>query len=123
VGSIDVIIGEGVMWLVTVAVVMSLDWKVASASLAPLIVVYLLLRVFNRKVQPIYKAARERAGDVSTRLQENLAGVVVIKIFGREREEARRFRETTEAYYDQHSRSARSTRAACSSRSAAPSGF
>jgi ABC-type multidrug transport system fused ATPase/permease subunit len=83
---------------------MSLDWRVASASLAPLIVVYLLLRVFNRKVQPIYKAARERAGDVSTRLQENLAGVVVIKIFGREREEARRFRETTEAYYDQQVR-------------------
>ena len=104
VGSIDVIIGEGVMWLVTVAVVMTLDWKVASASLAPLIVVYLLLRVFNRKVQPIYKAARERAGDVSTRLQENLAGVVVIKIFGREREEAKRFRETTEAYYDQQVR-------------------
>jgi ABC-type multidrug transport system fused ATPase/permease subunit len=104
VGSIDVIIGEGLMWIVTVIVVMSLDWRVASASLAPLIVVYLLLRVFNRKVQPIYKAARERAGDVSTRLQENLAGVVVIKIFGREREEAERFRETTQGYYDQQVR-------------------
>ena len=99
VGAIDVIIGEGVMWLVTVAVVMALDWRVASASLAPLVIVYLLLRVFNRKVRPIYKAARDRAGDVSTRLQENLAGVVVIKIFGREKQEAERFRETTEAYY------------------------
>ncbi len=99
VGAIDVIVGEGLMWFVTVAVVMSLDWRVASASLAPLIVVYLLLRVFNRKVQPIYKSARERAGDVSTRLQENLAGVVVIKIFGREKQEAERFRETTQGYY------------------------
>jgi ATP-binding cassette subfamily B protein len=104
VGAIDVVVGEGVMWLVTVALVMALDWKVASASLAPLVIVYLLLRVFNRRVRPIYKAARERAGDVSTRLQENLAGVVVIKIFGREREEARRFRETTDAYYDQQIR-------------------
>jgi len=104
VGSIDVIVGEGVMWIVTVALVMTLDWQVALASLAPLIVVYLMLRVFNRKVAPIYKAARERAGDVSTRLQENLAGVIVIKIFGREREEAQRFRETTEAYYDQQIR-------------------
>jgi len=104
VGSIDVIVGEGVMWIVTVALVMTLDWQVALASLAPLIVVYLMLRVFNRKVAPIYNAARERAGDVSTRLQENLAGVIVIKIFGREREEAQRFRETTEAYYDQQIR-------------------
>ena len=104
VGSIDVIVGEGFMWVLTVAVVMLLDWRVACASLAPLIIVYLLLRVFNRRVQPIYKAARDRAGDVSTRLQENLAGVVVIKIFGREREEAGRFRETTQAYYDQQVR-------------------
>jgi ATP-binding cassette, subfamily B, bacterial len=104
VGAIDVIVGEGLMWVLTVIVVMLLDWRVACASLAPLIIVYLLLRVFNRKVQPIYKAARERAGDVSTRLQENLAGVVVIKIFGREREETRRFRETTQGYYEQQVR-------------------
>src|SRR5215212_2855264 len=104
VGAIDVIVGEGVMWIVTVALVMSLDWRVASASLAPLVIVYFLLRVFNRKVQPIYKAARDRAGDVSTRLQENLNGVVVLKIFGRERQEAKRFRQTTEAYYDQQIR-------------------
>jgi ABC-type multidrug transport system fused ATPase/permease subunit len=84
---------------VTVVTVMLLDWRVASVSLAPLIVVYLLLRVFNRRVQPIYKEARDRAGDVSGRLQENLTGLVVIKIFGREREEADRFRSATEAYY------------------------
>jgi ABC-type multidrug transport system fused ATPase/permease subunit len=34
-------------------------------------------------------------------LQENLSGVVVIKIFGREKYEAQRFRDTTQAYYDQ----------------------
>src|SRR5688572_10449216 len=99
VGAIDVIVGEGVMWLLSVALVMMLDWKVASASLAPLIIVYVMLRFFNRRIQPIYKAARERAGDVTTRLQENLNGVVVIKIFGREGEEAKRFRDATEGYY------------------------
>jgi ABC-type multidrug transport system fused ATPase/permease subunit len=101
VGAIDVIIGEGVMWLVSVALVMALDWRVASASLAPLIFVYVMLRIFNQRIAPIYKAARERAGDVTTRLQENLSGVIVIKIFGREREEAARFQDTTRAYYDQ----------------------
>src|SRR5688572_30422158 len=100
VNGIDVIIGEGLLWFVTVAVVMALDWRVASAALAPLLVVYFLLRVFNRKIAPIYKEARERSGDVSTRLQENLSGVVVIKIFGREREEAERFRQATHAAYE-----------------------
>src|SRR4051812_20919925 len=99
VGSIDVILSEGLLWILTVIIVMWLDWRVASAALAPLFLVYVLLRYFNAKVKPIYQAARERLGDVSTRLQENLSGVVVIKIFNRERQESQRFRESTEAFY------------------------
>lgn len=101
VNGIDVLLGEGIIWLVTVAVVMSMDWRVASVSLLPLLVVFVLLRVFNERIKPIYAAARERLGDVSTRLQENLSGIVVIKIFAREKAEARRFEEATTAHYDQ----------------------
>ena len=99
VNGIDQIIGEGLQWCATVALVMLMDWKVASASLAPLLVVYVLLRIFNARVKSIYIAVRERAGDVTTRLQENLSGVIVIKIFGRERQEAQRFQAATDAYY------------------------
>jgi ABC-type multidrug transport system fused ATPase/permease subunit len=100
-GGIDVIIGEGLLWVATVVIVMLLDWRVASVSLAPLLVVYVLLRIFNAKVAPIYKSARESSGRVSSRLQENLSGVVVIKIFGREKQEAQRFGEATEENYQQ----------------------
>lgn len=99
VGSIDVIIGESILWIGAVIIVMTANWKVASASLAPLFLVYFLLRIFNRRIKPIYSEARDKLGDVSTRLQENLAGVVVIKIFGRETQEAKRFEESTEGYY------------------------
>ena len=104
VGSIDVIVSESVLWAGAVVIVMTANWKVASASLAPLVLVYLMLRVFNRRIKPIYEASRERLGDVSTRLQENLSGLVVIKIFGREKAEAERFREATGRYYDQQVR-------------------
>jgi len=100
VSSIDVIIGEGVIWIATVTLVMLMDWRVASAALAPLAVVYVLLRHFNARIKPIYIGARERLGDISNRLQENLSGVVVIKIFARETQEAQRFRVATDAYYD-----------------------
>jgi len=99
VSSIDVIIGEGAIWIATVILVMLMNWKVASVSLSPLIVVFFLLRYFNAKIKPIYTAARNRLGDISTRLQENLSGVVVIKIFAREKQEAARFRAATEDYY------------------------
>jgi ABC-type multidrug transport system fused ATPase/permease subunit len=104
VGSVDVIIGETILWVGAVAIVMHANWQVATASLAPLVLVYVLLRVFNARIKPIYAAARERLGDVSTRLQENLSGVVVIKIFGREREEAARFEEASRRYYGEQIR-------------------
>ncbi len=100
VNGIDQIIGEGLLWIATVAIVMWMDWRVATASLAPLLIVYVLLRYFNHRILPIYAAARERLGDVSTRLQENLSGVVVIKIFAREKAEAARFERATREYYD-----------------------
>ena len=100
VNAIDVIVSEGLLWICTVFVVFYSDWRVSTASLMPLIGVYFLLRYFNKRVRPIYSRARERLGDVSNRLQENLSGVVVIKIFNREKQEADRFRAATEAYYD-----------------------
>lgn len=111
VGGIDTILGEGTLWLATVVIVFTLDWKVAGASLFPLIIVYLMLRAFNKKVKPIYEMARTRAGEVAARLQENLSGVIVIKSFAREAQEAARFREATEAFYDAQSKAitARST--------------
>jgi ABC-type multidrug transport system fused ATPase/permease subunit len=54
VNAIDTIVGEGVLWLVTVVVVFLESWRVAAVSLAPLVLVYFMLRVFNRKVRPIY---------------------------------------------------------------------
>ncbi len=103
-GGIEVILGEGLLWVMTVVVVMLLDWRVASASLAPLLVVYVLLRMFNAKVQPIYREARQAASGVSSRLQENLSGVVVIKIYGREQAEAERFEAATEDNFRQQVR-------------------
>src|SRR6267142_498073 len=100
VNGIDVIIGEGFVWCITVAIAMWMDWRVASIALAPLFLVYVLLKIFNRLIKPIYTAVRERAADIATRLQENLSGVVVIKIFNREKQEAARFEAATQAYYD-----------------------
>ncbi len=105
VNGIDAVVGDGLRWVATVTIVMLMSWKVASVSLAPMLIVYVMLQVFNRRVAPIYKAVREAAGDVSTRLQENLSGVVVIKIFRREKEEEARFRTATEKYYQQQIRS------------------
>lgn len=101
VNGIDVIIGEGLLWVATVVIVVWMDWRVATISLAPLILVYVLLRYFNHKIKPIYAAARQALGEVGARLQENLNGIVVIKIFGREKQEQERFGRANQRYYGQ----------------------
>jgi ABC-type multidrug transport system fused ATPase/permease subunit len=58
----------------------------------------LLVRFYNTRVKRLYRAARDRLGDVSARLQENLQGMMVVKAFAKEAVEARRFRQTTEEY-------------------------
>ena len=99
VNSIDQIIGDGGLWIGTVVILFWQNWLVSGISLIPMFAVFFMLIVFNKKIRPIYTAARQKAGDVNTRLQENLSGVTVIKIFGREKEEAKRFERATWEYY------------------------
>ena len=67
-------------------------------TIAPIVVVYFLVRVFNTRVKRMYRGARDRLGDVSARLQENLLGMMVVKAFAKEASEAERFGRTTDEY-------------------------
>jgi ABC-type multidrug transport system fused ATPase/permease subunit len=51
-----------------------------------------LLGRFMRQVRPLQRATRERLGEVSARLQDNLSGIRVIKAFSQEEREGRRWR-------------------------------
>jgi ATP-binding cassette, subfamily B, bacterial len=100
--SIDVIFKELLLWIAVVVTVFLLDWRVALATLLPILAVYFLLRMFNKKVAPIYKSASESKGKISSRLQENLSGMVVIQTFARERFESKRFYDVSlQNYQDQ----------------------
>ncbi|HTE18138.1 MAG TPA: ABC transporter ATP-binding protein, partial [Armatimonadota bacterium] len=54
--------------------------------------------LFNQRVKQLYRAGRDRLGDVGARLQENLGGMMVVKAFAKEPSEAERFRQSTEEY-------------------------
>jgi ATP-binding cassette subfamily B protein len=65
------------------------------AGFVPVIVV--LVWLFSRKVRPLFLGVQERLDTLNTVLQENLAGVRVVKAFVRERREEERFDEANEA--------------------------
>ena len=76
----------------------SLNLKLGIATLLPIVVVGFFLKTFNKQVRGLYKAAREKLGGVTAKLQEDLNGVRVVKGFAREKQEAAAFRNVTEDY-------------------------
>jgi ABC-type multidrug transport system fused ATPase/permease subunit len=69
----------------------------AVITLPPILAVWLVTRAYNARVLTLYRAGRSMLGDVSTRLQETLAGIMVIKVFGKEAQQAAGFRKATDA--------------------------
>lgn len=83
----------------TGAVLFFLDWRLALAVLAPMPILAVSLRWFNRRVRPMYRQVRARLGDINARLQDNLAGIRVIQAFGQEEAQLERFAAESEGYY------------------------
>jgi ATP-binding cassette, subfamily B, bacterial len=54
--------------------------------------------VFQRRLEPLYTAVRERAGAVNARLASNLSGVTTIKAYAAEAHETRRVEADSQAY-------------------------
>jgi ABC-type multidrug transport system fused ATPase/permease subunit len=81
------------------AVLIALDWRLALVVLLPVPIIGLGLRRFNRHVRPIYRRARDRLGDINTRLQDDLAGIRVVQAFGQQDAELERFRSVSERYF------------------------
>ncbi|MCL7944229.1 ABC transporter ATP-binding protein [Marinobacter sp. ATCH36] len=55
---------------------------------------------FQRKAGPLYADVREKVGDLSSRLANNLGGIATIKSFTSEQREAERLKASSEAYVD-----------------------
>ena len=69
--------------------------------LIPMVLVGVLLARYNRRVQPIYRAARQRLGDMSARLADNLSGMRVIQSFAQEQHESEEMEQLGRRLYDE----------------------
>ncbi|MBU1125421.1 MAG: ABC transporter ATP-binding protein/permease [Candidatus Omnitrophica bacterium] len=77
--------------ILTVLIIIRLDWKMAvlSFTLAPFL--FLLPYYFNRKLSEIFKLRMERSQGVFQRLQEVFSRIQLVKALGKESQEVRRY--------------------------------
>ena len=76
----------------------ALNLKLGLATLLPILLVGVFLKLFNKRVKGVYKQAREKLGLVNAKLQDNLSGIRVIKAFAREDAEASAFERVNRHY-------------------------
>ncbi|NLO73470.1 MAG: ABC transporter ATP-binding protein [candidate division WS1 bacterium] len=80
---------------------------VVAAGLWPVPLFLAGIIIFSRYVRPIYRKIRDELGDINNELQESIAGVRVVKAFGREDHELERFRKRSWEYYVANARGIR----------------
>jgi ABC-type multidrug transport system fused ATPase/permease subunit len=69
--------------------------------LAPMLAVGVLLVRFNRRVKPVYQAARAAVGGLSAKIADDLGGIRVIQGFAQEHRELAATRQLGQEIYDQ----------------------
>lgn len=101
------IAGEGLLFtvdatamtiLTVTAMIMTIGWKLSLLALAPLPFLALAASFFGRFIFVRSRAVQDQFGKISDVVQENISGVRVVKAFGQEAEEMRKFDEVNKTY-------------------------
>lgn len=98
INGVDNVLGNALSLIWVAGIIVWLNWKVGTLTLLPLAVVAVMVWFFNLRVKGLYRAIRDRLGDLSAKLQENLLGVVIIKAFARGAYEQERFQQVNAEY-------------------------
>lgn len=82
--GLGTLIGEFVPFLVALAVMLSIDLTLTLAMLVALPVMMIATAIFRRATRELFRAVRLSVSALNNALQENLAGLTVVQLSGRE---------------------------------------
>jgi ATP-binding cassette subfamily B protein len=110
--AVRMMLGPGVMyWFETsltfalaIAVMLRFDWRLALYAVLPAPAVSAAVILFGRAIHERFEKIQAMFSDISSRVQENLSGVRMIRAFVQERAEMRRFEELNRRYIAQNLR-------------------
>ena len=90
-------IPETITNLVTFAgvliILLTINWKLAIVTCAPIPLILLSGVIFAKKVRPYFRISQKKMGELNGKLQDNLSGIHEIQAFGRESYETGRVNE------------------------------
>ncbi|HTP35714.1 MAG TPA: ABC transporter ATP-binding protein [Candidatus Acidoferrales bacterium] len=104
--AVRMMLGPGVMYwfetsltfLLAIVIMVSVDWRLAILAILPAPAVSFAVIFFGRRIHERFERIQGMFSDISSRVQENLSGVRMIRAFVQEQAEMRRFEELNRAY-------------------------
>ncbi|MGQ9732785.1 MAG: ABC transporter ATP-binding protein, partial [Candidatus Zipacnadales bacterium] len=95
----DTLISDTLRVVVMVGIMVWMSWQIAGVALLPVPFFVVAMIWFAKKVRPYYREVRDQLGEINAHLQENIAGIRVVKAFAREKYEEEMFARTSYDYY------------------------
>lgn len=95
------LVGALVLLVATLVILFSTNAQLALATIWIIPVALVLFMIFGTISQPLFSKVQQKLSALNTILQENLAGIKVVKAFTREKSEQRKFKAAADALMDQ----------------------
>jgi ATP-binding cassette subfamily B multidrug efflux pump len=100
------VLGPGIMYsmntIVTVviatAILLRINWQLTIVAYIPLVIVSFTVKKFGQQIHDRFEQIQEQFSEISTKAQENLSGMRVVKAFAREESEIQEFARLNREY-------------------------
>ncbi|GDX67191.1 ABC transporter ATP-binding protein [Anaerolineae bacterium] len=83
--------GAAILLVATLSLLLTTNWQLALVSMPILPAALIIFMIFGIVSQPLFAKVQARISDLNTVLQENLAGIKVVKAFAREEMQQAKF--------------------------------
>jgi ATP-binding cassette subfamily B multidrug efflux pump len=113
--AVRMMLGPGIMYwtetmltaVLSIAVMLSVDWRLTLICLVPAPLVSIAVMFFGKRIHDRFEVIQKMFSDISSRVQENLSGVRVIRAYAQEKAELHKFELLNQDYVAQNIRLAK----------------
>src|SRR5512141_2736930 len=97
----------GFTFLIVISIMLTVDWRLTLAALIPTPLISISVSYFGRLIHTRFEHIQKIFSDISSRVQENIAGVRVVRAYVQEEAELEQFKRLNKGYIAENVRLAR----------------
>jgi len=101
------LVDSAVLFFGTAIILINKNWQLAILSLMTLPLLVIVAQRLSSRVRPLSRLAQDQLGDLTTRIQDNLSGLRIVKAFAQEDAEIERFKDQNQVLFETNMQAAK----------------